>query len=102
LERHFVFVKLDVSRDEHAEAVTKRFQGDHDGGVPWYAILESDGKVLITSNAPDMKRQDKAANIGFPTEPAEIEHFMKMLSQNAPRLGERQVNELRQALGKKQ
>jgi len=38
----------------------------------------------------------------FPPEPAEIEHFMKMPSQNAPRLGEGQLNELRQALNKTQ
>jgi len=61
-----------------------------------------DGKVLITSNAPDIELQGKAANIGFPSQPAGIEHFMKMLEQNAPRLGERQLNELRQALNKKQ
>ena len=102
LNHHYVFVKLDVSRDEHAEDVRKRIQGDQDGGVPWYAILDADGKTLITSNTPDRKRQGKAANIGFPSEETEIGHFMKMLSETAPRLAEGQRAEIRQAfVGKK-
>jgi RNA polymerase sigma factor (sigma-70 family) len=102
LNRHFVFVKLDISRDEHADSVRKRIQGDQDGGVPWYAILDNDGKTLITSNSPDRKRQGKAANIGFPSEAAEIEHFMNMLAQTAPRLTDQQRSEIRQSLLKKE
>ena len=56
LERHYVFVKLDVSRDAHADALRKRYQGDNDGGVPWYAILDADGKALVLSNTPEEKR----------------------------------------------
>jgi RNA polymerase sigma factor (sigma-70 family) len=98
LEDHYVFVKLDISRDEHADAVRKRFQGDSDGGVPWYAILDADGMVLITSNAPALKRRGKAMNIGFPSSTEGIEHFVKMLEQTAPRLTKDQLAQVRKAL----
>ena len=98
LNRHYVFVKLDVSRDEHAQAVTKRLRGDQDGGVPWYAILDGDGKTLITSNSADLKRGGKARNIGFPSEQPTIDHFMKMLAETASRLSAERRAEIRQAL----
>jgi RNA polymerase sigma factor (sigma-70 family) len=98
LNHHFVFVKFDISRDEHADAVRKRIQGDQDGGVPWYAILDGDGKTLLTSNTPAMKREGKAANIGFPSEPPEIDHFVKLLSETAPRLSAAQLAAIRQSL----
>jgi RNA polymerase sigma factor (sigma-70 family) len=101
LERHYVFVKLDVSRDEHGERVRKRYQGDSDGGVPWYVILDGDGKVLITSNTTEAKRRGKPANIGFPSDEAGIAHFVKMLKETAPRMKAEELAEMRKALAKK-
>jgi RNA polymerase sigma factor (sigma-70 family) len=98
LERHYVFVKFDISRDDHADAVLQRFQGKHNGGVPWFAILDTAGKVLITSNAPDLKTRSAADNIGFPSSRGEIEHFLKMLQETAPGLSADQREKLRRGL----
>jgi RNA polymerase sigma factor (sigma-70 family) len=99
LERHYVFVKLDISRDKRAEAVRKRYQGDKDGSVPWYAILDADGKMLGNSSVPDSKRRgNNTRNIGFPSDAADVEHFVKMIEQTAPRMAKEEIGELRKAL----
>jgi thiol-disulfide isomerase/thioredoxin len=102
LERHYVFVKLDVSRDERGEAVRARYQGKQDDGVPWYALVDADGTVLITSNAAESKSGRRASNIGFPSSAEGVAHFVQMLRQTAPRLSEDRLAELRQALTKSQ
>ncbi|WP_406699854.1 carboxypeptidase regulatory-like domain-containing protein [Singulisphaera sp. Ch08] len=66
LEPHFVFVKLDISRDLHASSVRDRYKGAAEGGVPWFAILDGDGNPLATSNMPDKKAEAGSSNIGFP------------------------------------
>ena len=98
LERHFVFVKLDVSRDEHAAAVMARIRGDEHPGVPWSAILDGDGKALATTYAPDPEHPDKVTYLGYPSEPADVALFMKMLTLTAPRLSDRTRTDMQQAL----
>lgn len=100
LARHYVFVKLDISRDDHADTVGGRFPASSGGGVPWYAILDADGRVLATSDAAALKPRYGNANIGFPSDPAAIEHLLKMLERTAPRLSGEALKELRKALSK--
>ena len=50
-------------------------------GFPWLAILDADGKVLATSNKPD-----DGSNIGFPSQPDEIDHFLHILRTTAQRM----------------
>jgi protocatechuate 3,4-dioxygenase beta subunit/thiol-disulfide isomerase/thioredoxin len=101
LEPHFVFVKLDISRDEHVDSIFERFQGSRDGGIPWYAILDADGKALVASNREGRNSRAGSRNIGFPSDRASIDHFMSMLRQTAPRLSEQTLGALRQALSKR-
>lgn len=100
LERHYVFVKIDISRDRHADVLCKRLQQGKHEGVPWYAILNGDGKVLITSNALTEDPSSGSSNIGFPSSPEGIEHFLTMLKQTAPHLSQEQQNALRKGLEK--
>jgi thiol-disulfide isomerase/thioredoxin len=100
LERHYVFVKLDIDRDAHATAVRARYQGKLAGGVPWYVILAPDGKALVTSNAPEADPEEGPPNIGFPSTPEGIDHFLRMLRQTAPRLTEERLVALRQTLAR--
>ncbi|MCB0824783.1 MAG: thioredoxin family protein [Armatimonadetes bacterium] len=44
-------------------------------GIPFFAILTPEGKMLANSNP----NEDKPGNIGFPVEKDEIAHFIKML-----------------------
>jgi thiol-disulfide isomerase/thioredoxin len=102
LEKHFVFVKLDVSRDEHADELKARFKESASGGVPWYCILNAeDAQVLCTSNVPGGNPRSGNSNMGFPTLPKEVEHFVGMLKTTAPRLAEEKLAEYKAELLKK-
>ena len=64
---------------------------------PWIAILDADGKTLATSDIPEI------GNIGYPSEPGEIDHFMGMLRKTVQRTSpaqlaaiERKLNEERE------
>lgn len=79
LSKAFVDVKIDTDRDIDAQEIMKKVGADPQGGIPWFAILDSSGKVLATSDA-------KGGNIGFPMQPAEIEHFLSMLTKSGASL----------------
>ncbi|MBW8883831.1 MAG: thioredoxin family protein, partial [Planctomycetia bacterium] len=98
LQRHYVFVKLDVSRDDHAQELREKYKESKTGGVPWFTILDTDGKMLITSNAPAEEGEPGNTNIGFPSEKEGIAHFVNMLRETAPRLSAEKLNEIRAAL----
>jgi hypothetical protein len=97
LGKHYVFVKLDISRDKHAETVRKRIQGDNSGGVPWYAILDAEGRSLGSSSVSDSTRPGKTRNMGFLAN-ADVEHFVKLIERTAPRMTKEEIAELRKAL----
>jgi thiol-disulfide isomerase/thioredoxin len=101
LEWHYVFVKLDVSRDDHAEELRARYEKGQHNGVPWYVILDADAAPLVTSNTDAVKREYGMTNIGFPSSSAGIDHFLAMLKQTAPRLTAETLETLRAALAKK-
>jgi thiol-disulfide isomerase/thioredoxin len=101
LEHHYVFVKLDVSRDEHADSLRARYEKGEHNGVPWYVILDDDGKPLVTSNTEAIKEEYGGTNVGFPSSKAGIDHFVSMLKQTAPGLSAEALETLRQALGRK-
>jgi thiol-disulfide isomerase/thioredoxin len=84
--KHFVFVKLDVSRDANAEEIQQRFPDSDRQGIPWFCILTPDGKVVADSNAPKLTSDQEATNIGFPSSLAETEHLLNMLKQGTPKL----------------
>lgn len=91
LQTELVSVHIDVDRMTHGKDVQKKYQTDG-GGIPWYAILAPDGKVLFTSDLSPGK------NIGFPTEPQEIDHVSRMLTDAHARMSEAQVRLVRDAL----
>lgn len=95
-----MFVRPDVSRDEHAESLRERYPDSKRGGIPWFAILDAKGKALITSDLPKSTRRFGSANIGFPETRRGREHFLTMLKQTAPRLSEEKLAELGKALEK--
>ena len=101
LEKHYVFVKTDISRDEGIDVLRERYKEGKEAGVPWFAILDADGQALINSNAPKVDPRHGTANMGFPTLPHEIDHFIKMLETTGT-FSEEKLAELRAALGKKE
>ena len=103
LEPHYVFVKLDISRDEHVDSLSVRHQGSWDGSIPWFAILDADGKAVVVSNkpAPRPGYPYPAQNFGFPSDPGTIDQFLGMIRRTAPRVSEETLKALRGALEKK-
>ncbi len=104
LEKHFVFVKVDVSRDEEMDALRERYPESNRGGIPWFCILdpqEEKPRVLATSNLPTPDRDTGNSNIGRPTEPNEVEHFLGMLKLGAPELSSETLDACQAALLKK-
>lgn len=71
----FVDLKLDLDRMTGAKEVAKRFRPEDKGGIPWFAILDADGKTISTSDGP-------GGNIGYPAKPEEIAHFVHMLKKS--------------------
>jgi len=102
LERHYVFVKLDIDRDQHAESLRERYPESKNRGIPWYAILDAAGKELITSNMLQPNRRSGSTNVAFPGTRRGMEHFVKMLKQTAPRLTEDTLSQLRKAVAKEE
>ncbi len=51
-----------------------RLRDSQAGGIPWMAILDGEGKKLVTSDGP-------AGNIGYPAKPEEIAYFLEMLKK---------------------
>jgi thiol-disulfide isomerase/thioredoxin len=91
LARDFVDLKIDVDRMTKGPEVAKRFRPTEKGGIPWFAVLDAQGKVLTTSDGPE-------GNIGFPSEPEDITFFSGMLKKNGKRLSAAQLGQIEEAL----
>jgi hypothetical protein len=64
------------------------YKGDRQGGFPWMAILNPEGEILITSNAPDGR------NIGSPINQWEIEHWKTMIRETAKRITPEEIEHM--------
>ena len=101
LEPHYVFVKLDISRDEHVDSLSERHKGSWDGSIPWFAILDAEGKAIVVSNKPAPGPGQPTPNFGFPSDPGSIDQFLGMLKETAPQMTDETLKSLREALSKK-
>lgn len=71
--------------------------GGTNSGIPYFAILDTSGRTLVTSKAPSEKSKD-GANIGHPVVPEEIAWFMTMLEKGAPKLSVADRAKIKKAL----
>ncbi|MFO0956579.1 MAG: thioredoxin family protein [Isosphaeraceae bacterium] len=83
-DRQFVDRKIDVDRMTGGKEMAEKFKADRKG-IPWFAFLDRDGKVVADSDGPD------GQNIGYPAEPKEIDHFIAMLKKAATKLTPEQI-----------
>ena len=44
LDRDFVTIKVDIDRMTHGNEMLTRFRKSDQGGIPWFAVLDSNGK----------------------------------------------------------
>lgn len=94
LSKAFVDIKIDTDRMPGGqEMLTARSQG-RNGGIPWFAFLDADGKALVNSSAP------QSGNIGFPAQPEEIAWFAEMLRKSGAKLGAADIAALEASLAK--
>lgn len=91
LDRDFVIVKIDVDRMTRGKDVMAQVRPKTDGGIPWFAVLDSKGKPLGSSDGP-------RGNIGYPFKPEEIDHFMALITGQSRRIEAGQHERLRQSL----
>ncbi len=90
LEKDYVIVKAMGGLDKHvAEALEELPSQQH--GIPWHAITEPDGTVLVTSEGP-------LGNIGMPSSVEGIRHLRQMLERTATKLTSEDVNALVESL----
>lgn len=81
----YVPLKIDVDRMTGAKAIESRYRGESEsaGGVPFFVILDDSGRKLADSVSDQ-------GNVGFPVEPFEVAHFVKVLRETST-LGEADV-----------
>jgi hypothetical protein len=90
LEKDYVIVKVMDGLDDHAREVIDKLP-IMNPGIPWHAITEPDGKILVTSEGP-------LGNIGFPGSVEGIRHFRRMLERTVQRLTSEEVDSLVKSL----
>lgn len=93
-EKDIIWVKMDHRWTGAIEIMTKMRAGAG-GGVPWCAILDEDGKVVITSN-----RASDGNNFGFPSEEESRPHFKAMMQKAARRMTEKEIEAMTKDLAK--
>lgn len=86
----YVDVKIDEDRMTGGKDVEKEVREDG-GGIPWYAILDADGKVLATADGPQ-------GNVGFPVADDEIAYFISTIDKTHRKLSGEQIQTLKDAL----
>ncbi len=91
LDTDYVTVKIDIQNMKNGKEVTSRIRTMTEGGIPWMVILKANGDELVTSDGP-------MGNIGYPLQPAEIEHFMSMLKATSKRTTAEQMAAIGEAL----
>lgn len=55
--------------------------GGDKAGLPFTAMLDANGKMIVNSIRPG----EKGGNIGHPMAPEEVAHFMTMVRKSAPK-----------------
>jgi len=94
MAQDYILVKIDLDRMAGAEAIDKRIR-KQGGGIPWHAILDAEGRVLITSDGPK-------GNIGYPVKPAEIAHFIHMIKETSRNITTEQICTVQEILSQQQ
>ncbi|HEV3439470.1 MAG TPA: thioredoxin family protein [Gemmata sp.] len=87
LDKHLVFVKVDVAETSGGPELYKKYSPD-DAGVPMWVILSSEGKVLADSF------DENKMNVGFPYEPDEVKYYKKAIKIAIPKLTDKEVDTL--------
>ncbi|TWU45696.1 Bacterial Ig-like domain (group 1) [Novipirellula aureliae] len=84
-EKDYILVKMD-HRLGGARELMKEIRDGAEGGIPWLAILDTEGEKLITSN-----ESESGDNVGYPSSESGQKHFFKMINETRQRMTEEEV-----------
>ena len=90
MAKDMVNLKIDQDRMTGANDVFKRYN-PKPGGIPWFAVLDENGKVICTSEA-------EKGNIGFPGSAAEIDYFIGMMTKVKKNMTDSDLAALKESL----
>jgi thioredoxin-related protein len=98
LNKDYVLVKIDQQRMKGAAQVIQRVRKPTEGGgIPWFALLDSNARILITSTKPG------TGNIGFPVKPdTEIPYFVYMLKETRSKITDTDIDSIAAELARPQ
>lgn len=84
LAKDYVDVKIDTTRMTNGEKVAESHRPSGAQGHPWFIILDASGTVLATSVGAK-------GNIGYPFQPDEISHAVKMFRETRKSLSDDEI-----------
>lgn len=91
MSKDFLDTKIDQDRMTGGKDLLASFKPKGDG-IPWFAIIDPDsGKVLANSDG-------EKGNIGYPSEPHEIAHFVTVLQATKKNLSDSDIAALKTSL----
>ena len=92
LAKDYVMLKIDDVRDRNGGSVAKRLTLGRSEGVPFFAIFDPDGKLLIDSDGP-------LGNMGYPTTFEDKKQLRKMLLATRQNLTDDEIDQLVESVG---
>ena len=92
LQKDYVLLKVDDARDAHGAEIASRITRGKQQGIPFHAIFDPDGLLLIDSEGP-------LGNIGFPSSVEGKRHLKEMLLETRQNLTDTEINQLVDSIG---
>jgi thiol-disulfide isomerase/thioredoxin len=91
LDDQFVDVKIDTDRMIGGGEMLGEMRKSQQGGIPWFAFLDGDGKIVAHSS-------ESGQNIGYPAMEEEAAAFLDMLRKTRPDITKKQLKFLKTEL----
>lgn len=92
--RDFVELKIDTEKTRGGRKLLDRTRTGERGGIPWFALYGTDGKMLIDSNRTDGK------NVGYPKKGESKAHFQVMLEKGRKSITDEELEVMLEALSR--
>jgi hypothetical protein len=89
IDKYLVVVHVDISKNAGGETMYKKYGAQR--GVPAWTVLDAQQKVLADSG-------DGRDNVGFPYQPKEIDHYVKVLKATCAKIRDEEIKVLKTKL----
>lgn len=92
MAKDYVLLKIDTERHKNGAEVALRIRGTDKRGIPWMAITDSKGEVLVTGDRPTDKG---VSNIGCPATEDEQAWFMAMIRRTKQHMSKEHLDAIK-------